>query len=144
MRSIALWALGYPNAALADAESAVKTARAIGHAATLMWAFVPYQSVLHFNRTFVTAQANKDELIVFQKGGFLWKSSGTATKAWLLALTGKAAEALQVQAAGAEGLRSTGTTLFCSANIVHFGDTSRPARPIRASVAANCGRDESN
>ena len=37
-RSWALWYLGYPEAALADAEHALKDAREIGQAATLMYA----------------------------------------------------------------------------------------------------------
>ena len=37
-RSCALWFLGYPEAALADAERALKHAREIGQAATLMYA----------------------------------------------------------------------------------------------------------
>ena len=37
-RSMALWVLGYPEAALADADHALKDAREIGHAATLMYA----------------------------------------------------------------------------------------------------------
>ena len=37
-RSLALWVLGYPEAALADARRALKDAREIGHAATLMYA----------------------------------------------------------------------------------------------------------
>ena len=37
-RSIALWLLGYPEAALADADQALRDAREIGHAATLMYA----------------------------------------------------------------------------------------------------------
>ena len=37
-RSWALWLLGYPEAALADADHAIKDAREIGHAATLMYA----------------------------------------------------------------------------------------------------------
>ena len=37
-RSLALWLLGYPEAALADADHALKDAREIGHAATLMYA----------------------------------------------------------------------------------------------------------
>ena len=37
-RSWALWLLGYPEAALADAEHALKDAREIGQAATLMYA----------------------------------------------------------------------------------------------------------
>ena len=35
-RSWALWLLGYPEAALADADHALKDAREIGQAATLM------------------------------------------------------------------------------------------------------------
>ena len=37
-RSLAMWVLGYPEAALADAERALRDAREIGHAATLMYA----------------------------------------------------------------------------------------------------------
>ena len=37
-RSLALWLLGYPEAALADADDALKDAREIGQAATLMYA----------------------------------------------------------------------------------------------------------
>ena len=37
-RSLALWLLGYPEAALADAEHALKDAREIGQAGTLMYA----------------------------------------------------------------------------------------------------------
>ena len=37
-RSLALWLLGYPEAALADADHALKDAREIGQAATLMYA----------------------------------------------------------------------------------------------------------
>ena len=39
-RSLALWMLGYPEAALADAEHALKDAREIGQAATLMYALL--------------------------------------------------------------------------------------------------------
>ena len=37
-RSMALWLLGYPEAALADLDYAVKDAHEVGHAATLMYA----------------------------------------------------------------------------------------------------------
>ena len=42
-RSWALWLLGYPEAALADADHALKDAREIGQAATLMDALMPSQ-----------------------------------------------------------------------------------------------------
>ena len=47
-RSWALWLLGYPEAALADAEQALRDAREIGQAATLMFAlgFATYDPYL--------------------------------------------------------------------------------------------------
>jgi len=39
-RSMALWMLGYPEAALKDSDAALKHARATGQAATLMYALV--------------------------------------------------------------------------------------------------------
>ena len=41
-RALALWILGYPEAALADADDALEHARESGHAATLMYALVTY------------------------------------------------------------------------------------------------------
>jgi hypothetical protein len=45
-RSLALWLLGYPGAALADADHALKDARQIGQTATLMLALC-YTSLTH-------------------------------------------------------------------------------------------------
>jgi hypothetical protein len=42
-RPLALWLLGHPEAALADANHAIKDAREIGNAATLMFARLPTQ-----------------------------------------------------------------------------------------------------
>ena len=49
-RSLALWMLGYPEAALADIEHAVKHAREIGQAATLMYALNVTSLILHLLR----------------------------------------------------------------------------------------------
>ena len=47
-RSLALWLLGYPEAALADADQALNDAREIGQAATLMYALV-HASLTHIS-----------------------------------------------------------------------------------------------
>jgi hypothetical protein len=47
-RSLALWMVGYPEAALTDAEQAVKDAREIGQAATLMYALT-VASLIHIH-----------------------------------------------------------------------------------------------
>jgi hypothetical protein len=62
-RSLALWVLGYPDAALADAERALKEAREIGHAATLMYAHghAPFTHICCGN--YATANAHVDEVV---------------------------------------------------------------------------------
>jgi hypothetical protein len=62
-RSLALWALGYPDAALADANDALKDAREIGDAGTLMYE-LSYVSVPHsFLGNYTEANALADELV---------------------------------------------------------------------------------
>jgi predicted ATPase len=62
-RSRALWILGYPEAALADAQKALRDAREIGQAANLMYA-LPYASLTYFYcGNYATANTIVDELI---------------------------------------------------------------------------------
>ena len=74
-RSWALWMLGYPEAALADADQALKDAREIGHAGTLMYAL----SITFFTQAlcgrYAAAQAQCDEVCVLagEKGALLWQ-----------------------------------------------------------------------
>ena len=60
-RSFALWVLGYPDAALRDADDALRKAREIGQAATLMYALdlasIPY--TLCGNYVAAAAQAQR-------------------------------------------------------------------------------------
>ena len=90
-RSWTLWCLGYPAAALADADQALKDARALGHAATLMnaLAFAAFLSTRCGN--YPTATALLDELIELaeEKGALNWKSFGLAGRGRVWALSGK-------------------------------------------------------
>jgi hypothetical protein len=62
-RSLALWFLGYAKAALADAEHALKDAREIGQASTLMYA-LPWASFTQtFCGNYAPANALADELV---------------------------------------------------------------------------------
>ena len=58
LRSVALWMLGYPEAALTDAEHALKDAREIGQAVTLMYALV-HAPMTHFHCGNYAARATK-------------------------------------------------------------------------------------
>ena len=73
-RAMALWALGYAEAALADTERA----REISHAATLMYALYN-TSLTHILRgNYAAAKAEADELAALadEKGALLWKAWG--------------------------------------------------------------------
>jgi class 3 adenylate cyclase/tetratricopeptide (TPR) repeat protein/tRNA A37 threonylcarbamoyladenosine biosynthesis protein TsaE len=110
-RSAALWLLGYPEAALADAESAVKNAREIGHAATLMYAlshgaFAQYQC-----GNYASANAVFDELAALaeEKGALFWKAFGIMNQGCVRALTGQPVDAVRMIKSG---WQSTGATMW--------------------------------
>ena len=113
-RSGCVWQLGYPAAARSDAERAVKAAREIGHAATLMYAL--FQAGFNNMRcgNYAAANAQVDELIALagEKGTPYFKALGAAVRGWLFALTGKAWDAVQAITSGITSLRSTGASLY--------------------------------
>ena len=113
-RSVALWLLGYPGAARVDIERAVKDAREIGHAATLMYALSHAQLPYIFCGDYATASALADELVALanEKNAPIWKAFGTLNQGLLFALSGKATDAVQRTGSGLTAWRSTGSTLW--------------------------------
>jgi predicted ATPase len=112
-RSHALWYLGYPEAALADAEYALEHAREIRQAGTLMYALA-LTSVTHiFCGNYATANAQLNELTVLadEKGASYWRASRMIYQGQIVALTGKASEAVQMITSGIAAHRSTGATV---------------------------------
>ena len=113
-RSLALWILGYPEAALADAEQALRDAREIGQAATLLYALV-FTGLSHIQcGDYAMATTHSDELIALaeEKGALFWKLPGMMSQGSVLALTGKASDAVQKLTSIITGWRSIGATLF--------------------------------
>ena len=113
-RSLALWLLGYPEAALADADHALKDAREIGQAATLMYALAIASLTHILCGNYATANAQVDELVALadEKGALFWKAFGMMSQGCVLALTGKASDAVQMITSGITACRSTGATLW--------------------------------
>jgi class 3 adenylate cyclase/predicted ATPase len=111
-RSWALWFLGYPDAALGDADQALRDAREIDHAATLMTTLTFTSFSLIFCGNYAAASARSDELISLadEKGALAWKALGMMNRGWLLALTGKASNAVELTTSGITAYRSTGST----------------------------------
>jgi predicted ATPase len=109
-----LWALGHPQDALADADHALRGAREIGQAATLMFALY-FTSRIHIQcGNYAKASAQADELITLadEKGASLWKLTGMLGKGFVFALTGKAADSVHILTSGIAAARSTGSTLW--------------------------------
>ena len=121
-RSMGLWALGYAEAALADTEQALRDAREISHAATLMYALYN-TSLTHILRgNYAAAKAEADELAALadEKGASLWKAWGMMTQGSVLALTGKASDAVDKITSGITAVRSTGGTLWMPFRLSHL------------------------
>ena len=110
-RSWVRWFLGYPEAALMDADHAL---REIGQAATLMMALTCIGFHHRLSRNYVRAQSLLEELdtLAEAKGAAYWKATGTVLRGELFALTGKASVAAQTLPAGLTATRSTGATLY--------------------------------
>ena len=136
-RSWALWYLGYPEAALADANHAVQDAREIGEAATLLVALVcaSWPNMLCGN--YSEASSLLDELVALadEKGGALWKAWGALNRGWLISETGEAANAVEMVTSGLTAQQSTGAISFIPvfssslarayANLGRFDDARR-------------------
>ena len=120
-RSLALWALGYPDAARGGTEQALGDARETSHAAALMRAMSLTCLFQVIGGNYAIAKAQSDEMIVLaekkrivlakEKGSNYWKTSGMLRRAWLLALTGKTSDAVGMFTSAIGSGRSTGARL---------------------------------
>jgi DNA-binding winged helix-turn-helix (wHTH) protein/predicted ATPase len=121
-RSWALWYLGYPEAALVDAEHALKDAREIGQAATLMYGLfhASFPHILCGN--YAVANVLLDELLALadDKGSLFWKAFGMLARGYILALTGKASDTVHVATAGLSAFRSTSSTLLAPLHLSYL------------------------
>jgi class 3 adenylate cyclase/predicted ATPase len=113
-RSLTLWFLGYPEAALADTDHALKIAREIGQAATLMFALAGTNFTRIFCRSCAAANARIDELIALadEKSALQRKAEAVTQKGCLLALMGEASDSVQTITSGITAWRSTGATVW--------------------------------
>jgi tetratricopeptide (TPR) repeat protein len=121
-RSRTLWLLGYPEAALRDADDALRNARELGHAATLMFALsqtsIPY--TLCGNRAVAAALVQELVALAEEKGSLFWKSLGMARQGCVLALTGRASDATEILISGMTIMRATGATLWMPFYLPHL------------------------
>ena len=113
-RSIACWLLGYPQDALIDIEHALKIAREIGHSATLLY-LLNFSTWPHIQcGNYAEANALLDEFTALkdETGSLFWEAWGMVQRGCVLALTGKASDAVQTITSGVAAMRSTAATMW--------------------------------
>ena len=113
-RSPGLWMFGYPDAALADAHQALKDARAIRHAATLMFALAAGSFTHILSGNYAIAKMQSDEVIELadEKGTLAWKGWGMMSEGCVSAFSNETSDAIQTMSAGISMWRSTGGTIL--------------------------------
>jgi tetratricopeptide (TPR) repeat protein len=126
-RSWASWLLGYPEAALTDVQHAVKNARDIGQAASLMVALsvTPWTHIQCGNYTAAKAEAYEAVALADEKGTLIWKAFGMMNQGCVLALSGNALDAVQMITSGLAAFRSTGATMWMPFEIGMLGQELR-------------------
>jgi predicted ATPase len=140
-RAMALWLLGYPDTALADAEHALKDAREIRHAASLMHTLANTLPTLIRCGCYGAASELLNELALLanDKGALLWKAQAETTKGRILALTGEASDAVQVITSGLTASRATGSTILEPENLCYLAEAY--AKSGRLDEAERCIHD---
>ena len=121
-RALAQWMLGYPEAALADADHAVEDARESGQAGTLMYAqfHTSLTNVLCAKYAEATTQSNDVVRLADEKGAALWKALATMQEGCVLALSGNATEGIQMITSGIAAYRSTGSRVYLPIFLSHL------------------------
>jgi predicted ATPase len=121
-RALALWMLGYPEAALKDADRAAENARESAHAGTLLYAqfHISLTNVLCAKYAAANTQSKDVVRLADEKGAALWKALATMQKGCVLALSGNAAEGIHMITSGIATYRSTGSRVYLPIFLTHL------------------------
>jgi class 3 adenylate cyclase/predicted ATPase len=117
-----LWMLGYPDAALADAKGAVKEAREGGQGIPLLDSLYFTSYPLVHRGEFAAASAQLDELVplLTEKNSSQWRGRSLMHRGCIQALTGKAADAVELIPPGIAACQSSGSILFVPWYVSHL------------------------
>jgi predicted ATPase len=123
-RGRALWLLGYPEAALVDANRALNDAREIGHAVTLIIAPWLVSSTHTLCGNYMAASTEVDELVALadEKAASGWSGLGRLNQGSVLVLTRRASDAVEVITSGIVAHRSTGATNWLPLHLSHLAE----------------------
>jgi predicted ATPase len=111
-RSWALWILGWPDSAIADADHAITNAREIGQAVTLMHALghaaFAYFHCGHYEQA--CSQSGEAVALASEKGAVFWKIWATLNQGCVSALTTNSSDAINILDSGINAYRLTEAT----------------------------------
>ena len=113
-KSLASWFLGYPDAALLAIDQALRDAREIGDAPTLIYA-LSHASMVHTQcgkDVAVDAETSEEIALANEKGSPFWAAFGTTRRGCLFAVIGNASDAVRLITSGVDVLRSTQTAMW--------------------------------
>jgi predicted ATPase len=148
-RALALWMLGYPKAALADAEQLFADARELNQATTLMYGLIhaAYVHLFRGNYRAVSTLAEEAEALAEEKGALLWKGAGIMKQGCVLAVTGHAADAARMITNGMNLWAATGATAWmpwyrmylakAHADLGHFDEAWHNLREAMSEIEKN-------
>jgi class 3 adenylate cyclase/predicted ATPase len=121
-RAWTLWLLGYPEAALRDAESALSVAREIGQPASLVYALghYPVVQVLCGKQPEAGARAQEQVTLAEEKGASFWKPYGVMNQGCALVLIGMPAKAIEMLIAGIAMVRAMRSTMWLPFYFLHL------------------------
>jgi predicted ATPase len=146
-RSLVLWLLGFPEAARRDAEQAIKDARAIDQAATLMIALGHAPLTYIQCGDYAAANAQIDELVALADKNRAFPhltAFGMMNRGSASAMSGEPSKAVQMITSGIAAWRSTGSTQWIPlhlsflakayAELDQFGDAWRCVDEAMAAI----------
>jgi predicted ATPase len=120
-RPLARWLLGYPEAALAEADHAIATARETDHMPTLLLALSCTAYTHICCRDHAAAIVHQDECIALAQGKMPFHEMvATTLRGCALAQTGKAVDAIEAISGGIAGLRAIGATTWATLWLTHL------------------------
>ena len=124
-RSNVSWMLGYPEAALADADRAVKDARATGHTATLMLALsmADLTHMLCGNYAAVSECMRELAALADEKGSLFWKTVALSIEAGHLAPTGDPANSIPMMISARNAYEATGANFLAPLDLSILAST---------------------
>jgi class 3 adenylate cyclase/predicted ATPase len=113
-RPLALWLLGYPEAALKDADDAISHAREIGQTGTFLYALtrIAWLHLIIGDYGVAAAQIRELMAIASDVEGSYWTAAGIMLQGCLFALTGDGASAIEMITSGIAASRLKGSNLL--------------------------------